>query len=269
MTHASGDPFTSHHERGSAYPPCHTQLGTCLLSTGCLKPPPSFFESIFPAYPQSSARYILIPSSESIVLFGSRRSYIIVLHRYDIIISRIRLTSDKSEPSRLHISSYHSPRFNRRSISTNGPSFHHYPPLPARAERLAGFINHHELLQRLLSGLRQTDKRHSLLLADLQVVGDSPSIRTSITSIHRLEVCTTALHGTNTNPHRTPARHRLLIIPAVSPHNIISKVQHAHAFAQQVTLTNLPNLDWDKPVTVRQQAVRASPQRSEQLRRLL
>jgi hypothetical protein len=109
LTHASGDPFTSYHERGSAFPPSRTQLGTCLHSTGCLKPCPSFFESIFLAYPpspsssssSSSARPILIPSSASIVLFSSRRSHIIILHRYDII-SPIRLTSDTPEPSRLH-----------------------------------------------------------------------------------------------------------------------------------------------------------------------
>lgn len=271
MTHASGDPLSAHHERGRPDPPSHTQLGTCLLSTCCLRPLPSFpriYHCIFPAHPHSFTQH-QTPSTKHILFrLTDRRSYIILLHRYDTTVSPFPLTSHPSEPCRLHISSYRAPDLVAEASAQSAlhliitrlpPPASRLLPLPARAERVARCIHHHELLQRLLPGLRQADQRHRLLLADLQVVGDSPPISTRITSIHTLQVGATALHGTHTDPHRTPARHRLLVIPAISLHHIICQVQHAHAFAQQVTLPNLPDLDRDKPVAVRQPAVRASP----------
>jgi hypothetical protein len=127
------------------------------------------------------------------------------------------------------------------------------------------------VLRGLLHVLRQADKRHIILLANLQTGQDGciAAIRANIASPHRLKIYSPKVDWSNPHPHRTSTSHRLLVISAVIFDHIITTVQHAHALAQQVTVTDLLDLDRDKSVGVWPQAVGASQEGPQLLRWLL
>jgi len=103
----------------------------------------------------------------------------------------------------------------------------------------------HGVLRRFLPVLRQTDKRHLILLANLQTGRDGciTAVRANIASLHRLEVNRPKVDWSHPHPHRTSASHRLFPVSAAIVDHIVAAVQHTHVLTQQVTITDLLDID--------------------------